>query len=56
MTPKQLDEKLDRTLAAIRRLESRINWLINKVEYRRRRVRELGKLRSETLTMKLPLE
>ena len=56
MTPKQIDEKLNRTLSAIYRLEDRIEWLIKKVESRRRRMRELGRLRSEILTMKLPIE
>ena len=56
MTPKQIDGKMDRTLAAIRRIESHIEWLTKKVDYRRRRIRELSKLRAEALTMKLPLE
>ena len=56
MTPKQLDEKMNRTVAAIRRLDQRIEWILKKIEYRRRRIRELGRLRSEELSMKLPLE
>ena len=56
MTPKQLDEKIDRTVAAIERLNQRIEWLLKKIEYRRRRIRELSKLRSEALTMKLTIE
>ena len=56
MTPRQLDEKIDRTQAAIRRLDQRIEWLLKKIEYRRRRIRDLGKLRSGELNLKLPIE
>jgi hypothetical protein len=56
MTPQQLDGKINRTLAAIQRLDQRIEWLLKKIEYRRRRIRELSKLRSEELNMKLPIE
>jgi hypothetical protein len=56
MTTQQIDTKLARTTQSIKRLDERINWLLKKVEYRRRRIRELGKLRNETLSMNLPLE
>jgi hypothetical protein len=56
MTTQQIDAKLARTTQSIKRLDERINWLLKKVEYRRRRIRELGKLRNETLSMNLPLE
>lgn len=52
----QLDEKIDQTQAAIDRLEQRVDSILKKIEYLRRRVRGLCKLRAEELTMKLPLE
>jgi hypothetical protein len=56
MTPKQIDQKIERTLSAVHRIEQRIDWLLKKIEYRRRRIRELGKLLSDKLNFRLPLE
>lgn len=56
MTPQQLDEKINRTKAAIKRLDQRVEWLFKKIEYRRRRIRELCKLRNEEFNIKLPFE
>jgi uncharacterized coiled-coil protein SlyX len=55
MNAAELEQRINQTKAAMDRLEDRIRWLIKKVDYRRRRLRELGKKRAEELNMKLDL-
>lgn len=56
MNAKDLQSRIDKTRAAIDRLSDRIEWLEMKVDYRRRRIRELGRLLSDELNFRLPLE
>lgn len=55
MNAKQLEDRINQTRAAIDRLELRANWLFKKIDYRKRRIRELGQKRAEALNLKLDL-
>jgi len=57
MTDQEKAEKLERVITKtqfkIRQTEDEIGRLINRNDRRRRRIRELGKLRAEYMTLRL---
>ena len=55
MNAEELETKIVKTEAAIARLDDRINWILRKIDYRKRRLRELGKKRTEVLNFLLDL-
>lgn len=55
MNEKELEIEIGKNLVAIQRMEERITWILKKIENRRRKIRELGKLRTESLNLKLDL-